>query len=197
MFNQNWGIVGGDAEGNGGADVAKYGVTYSVGHLGDVLVSDGEIEPVFARFGQNNGERIGGKVLELINVEIEGATVGDIGYIGATHGGKLNFGDKESPKDTGVIFADEPFREIDNQNFALVHDFANIERRLGLADDIADDRVSGKGTNFIENWGDRLIDLLVVPLTKFVFPELKDGHIFAIIESFATEIFVGEHARNV
>ncbi len=107
LFGEDGGVVGGDAEGDGGTDVTKNGVADGVSHLRDVLVGDSEIKAVFASFGENDSERIGGKVLELIDVKIEGATVGDIRNIGAGHGGELNFGNKESTKDASVIFTDE------------------------------------------------------------------------------------------
>ena len=106
LFDEGRGVIGGDAEGDGGADVAKDGVAHGVGHLGDVLVSDGEVEAVFASLGENDGEGVGGEVLELINVEVERTAVFYVGDVGAGHGGELDLGDKEGAEDAGVIFAD-------------------------------------------------------------------------------------------
>lgn len=107
LFREDRGIIGGDAEGDSGTDVTENGVADGVSHLGDVLVGNSEIKTVFASFGEDYSEGIGGKVLELVDVKIEGATVGDIRNIGAGHGGELNFGNKESTKDASVIFTDE------------------------------------------------------------------------------------------
>ena len=197
LLGEDGGVVGGDAEGDGGADVAKDSVTDGVGHLGDVLVGNGEIEAVFAGFGEDDGEGVGGEVLELVNIEIEWAAIGDVGDVGAAHGGELDLGDEEGAEDGGVIFADQTFGEIDDEDLPFVHDFADVETGFGLADDVADDGVGGEGTDLVENGGDRFVDLLFVPLAEFVLPELEDGDVLAVIEGFFAEIFVGEHAGDV
>jgi len=56
------------------------------------LVGDGEVEAVFASFGEDNSKGIGGEVLEFVDVEIEGAAVFDARDIGAGHGGELDLG---------------------------------------------------------------------------------------------------------
>ena len=106
LFDEERGVVSGDAEADGGADVAKDGIAHGVGHLGYVLVGDGEVEAVFASLAENDGEGVGGEVLELVDIEVEGATVFDVGDVGAGHGGELDFGDEEGAEDAGVVFAD-------------------------------------------------------------------------------------------
>ena len=58
---------------------------------------------------------------------------------------------------------------------------ADVEGGFWLADNVSDDGVGGEGADFIEDWGDGFVDLLVAPLAKFVFPELEDGDILAVI----------------
>ena len=197
LFGKKRGVVGGDAERDSRADVAEDGVADGVGHLGNILVGDGEIEAVFARLTKNNGEGVGGEVLELVNIEVEGATVLDIRNIGAGHGGELDLSDEEGAEDAGVVFADETFREIHDENLAFVHNLANVEAGVGLADDVADDGVGGEGADFVQDWGDRLVDLFLVPLAEFVFPELEDGDVGAVVEGFFAEIFIGQHTGDV
>ena len=110
LLSEDWSIIGGDTEANSGTDVAKDGITDRFGHLRGILVSYGKVEAVFASFGQNNSKGISCEVLELINIEIERATVGDVRDVGTAHGGKLDFGHKEGTQDTSVVFADETFR---------------------------------------------------------------------------------------
>ena len=197
LLGEDWGVVGGDAERDGRTDVAEDGVADGVGHLGDVLVGDGEIEAVFASFGENDSEGVGGEVLELVDVEVEGAAVGDVGDVGSGHGGELDFRDEEGAKDAGVVFADQTFREINDENLAFVHDFADVKAGFWLANDVPDDRVGGEGTHLVQNWSDGFVDLFFVPLTEFVLPELEDGDVGTIIESFFAEIFVGEEAGDI
>ena len=165
--------------------------------MGDILVSDGEVEAVFASLGENDGEGVGGEVLELVNVEVEWTAVFYVGNVGAGHGGELDLGDKEGAEDAGVVFADEALRQIDNEDFAFVHDLANVEGGFGLADDIANNRVGGEGADLVQNWGNGFGDLFVAPGTELLFPELEDGNVFAIVESFFAEVFIGEHAGDV
>jgi len=110
--------------------------------------------------------------LKLVNIKVEGAAIGDVWDVAARHGGKLDLGNKEGSEDASIIFADKTFAEIYDEDFAFIHNLADIEARFGLADDIADDRVSGEGTDLIEDWGDTFVDLFFVPLSKFVLPEL-------------------------
>ena len=106
LFDEERSVVGGDAEGDGGADVAEDGVADGVGHLGGVLVCNSEVETVFAGFGEDDGEGVGGEVLELVDVEIERSPIFNVRDVGAGHGGELDFGDEEGAEDAGVVFAD-------------------------------------------------------------------------------------------
>ncbi len=72
--------------------------------MSSILVGHGEIEAVFSGFGQNDGKRVGGEILEFINIEIERAAILDIFDVRARHGGELNGCNEEGAKNTGVIF---------------------------------------------------------------------------------------------
>ena len=71
-FLQHFGVEGADPESDNAPNVAEDGRPHFLGHLLDVLVSDGEREFVLSRFGQNVGEGFVGKRLELVNEEVEG-----------------------------------------------------------------------------------------------------------------------------
>lgn len=135
--------------------------------------------------------------MELIDIKIKWAAIGDIGNVGAAHGGELDFGNEECAENSGVVFANETFGEVYDEDFAFIHDFADIKGRFRLADDIANNRVGGEGADFVEDRSDGLVDLFFVPLTKFVFPELQYSDIFAVFESFFAEFFVGEQAGDI
>ncbi len=53
------------------ANVAEDGVGSRVVELLEVLVGDGQVEAVFAGFAEDRGERAGGEVLELVDVEVD------------------------------------------------------------------------------------------------------------------------------
>lgn len=63
-----------DAEGDEGADVSKDGISHGGGDLGDVLMTQGEVEPILSGLSQDGGEGLRGEVLELIHEEIEVAS---------------------------------------------------------------------------------------------------------------------------
>ena len=50
------GIGEADTEGDEGSHIAKDGFPHGGGELGDVLMAQGEIEPVFTRLGEDGGE---------------------------------------------------------------------------------------------------------------------------------------------
>lgn len=91
---QMLGIGKADAEGDEGADIAKHGFPHGGGELGNVLMAQGEVEPVFPRLGQDGGEGLRGEVLELIDEEIKIATL-VLGLAIAGHGGELKLSDEQ------------------------------------------------------------------------------------------------------
>ena len=149
MFGKNWCVICGNAEANSSTDVTKDCVADGFSHLASVLVCNGEVETVFAGLRENDCEGIGCEVLELIYVEIEWAAIFDVCNIRAAHCGELDLGDEEGAKNSGVIFADKSFGEVDDKNFAFVHDFTNIKARLWLTNNITNDWVCREGTNLV------------------------------------------------
>ena len=197
LFNEDRSVIGGNAERNSCANVAEDGVADRFGHLGGVLVGNCEVKAVFACLGKDNGEGVGGEVLELVDIKIEWATIFNVGDVGARHGGELDLGNQEGAEDAGIIFADEALAEIDNEDFAFVHDFSDVKAGLWLTDDISDNWVSREGADFVQDRSDRFGNLFVAPGAELLFPELENGDVFAIVEGFFAEFFVGEHAGDV
>ena len=74
---------------------------------------------------------------------------------------------------------------------------ADVEGGFGLADDIADDWVGGKGADFVEDWCDGLGDEFVVPAGEFNIPELQDHGVTAIAQRLFAEVFISQHAGDV
>jgi hypothetical protein len=135
--------------------------------------------------------------LELVDIEVKRPTILDIGDVATAHRGELNLGHEERTEDAGVVFADETFGQIHDEDFAFVHDLADIERTLWLTDDVTDDGVCGEGADFVEDRRDRFGLEFVSPAGKFDVPELQHDGVGAVAESFFAEFFVGEHAGDV
>ena len=135
--------------------------------------------------------------MEFVDVKVKRATFGDVGDIRAGHGGELNFSNKKRAKNTSIVFSDETFGEVNYKDFTFIHDFTDIKAGAWLANDVSNNRVGREGADFIKYRGDRFVDLFLVPLTKFMLPELKNCNISTEIESFFTEIFIGEDAGDI
>ena len=190
-------IISADTKGYHRADVAKDCITDHFAHLGDVLVGDGEVEAVFACLREDGSEGIGGEVLKLIDVEIKWRPVFDIGNIAAAHGGQLDLGDDEGAEDTGIVFTDQAFAEVYDQDLAFVHHLADVEGTFRLTDDITDDRVGREGTDFVEDWRDGFSLEFVVPAGKLDVPEIEHHGISTVSQDFFAELLVGQHTGDV
>ena len=119
--------------------------------------------------------------MKFVNVEVERTAVFNVGNVGTRHGGELDFGNKERAENGGVVFAYETFAEVDDEDFAFVHDFANIKTGFGLTNDVSNDGVGGESADLVEDRSDGLGNLFFSPSAKFLFPELEDSNVFAII----------------
>lgn len=71
LLRENHGVVAADLEGDDGSDIAPDGICGLLVELGQVLVSDGETQPVFASFREYGREAAGREILELVDVQEE------------------------------------------------------------------------------------------------------------------------------
>ena len=148
-------VFGADFKAHHRADVTKDGVAHtrvvvaagSLCELGDVLVRHDKSETVFAGFGQNCGKSVGGEILELIDIEIEILAL-FLGHILAAHGRHVDLVDENKAEELGVQITDFAFRQIDEEDFLVIHDFTDVEGAFGLADDIADSGVRDERAEF-------------------------------------------------
>jgi hypothetical protein len=135
---QMFGIGEADAEGDEGADIAKDGLPHGGRELGDVLMAQGEVEPVFSRLGQDGGEGLRGEVLELIDEEIKIASL-VLRLTVPGHGRELKLRDEQGAEQVGFVVADLALGQIGDEDAALVHDEGDAHLVAHLADDVADD----------------------------------------------------------
>jgi len=77
-----------DAKSDQSAGIAKDRLPDFGGKLVKVLMREGQAEAIFAGFGQNRREAVGGEVVELVNEEVEVAPL-CLRRVGARHGGEL------------------------------------------------------------------------------------------------------------
>ena len=143
FFFQIFGIIRAYPEYQHASHIAEYRVAHFGGgvrhELADVLMRNDEVEAVFARLGQDACKRICGEVLELVHIHIKIPPV-LLGNAHALHGSELNLGNDHGAEKRGVILADPALGYIDEEYFPLIHYLRNVERRAGLAHDIANKR---------------------------------------------------------
>ena len=180
LLDENRRVVSRHAEAHHGTDVAEHGIADGIAHLRDILVGYGKIETILTSFRQNRREGIGSEVLELVHIEIEWSAVLDVRDVGPRHGGKLDFGDEEGSEDAGIVLSKKTFGQVDDEDFAFVHNLADIESRAWLSDDVTNDRVGREGTDFIENRRDGFCLEFLVPAGKLDVPELQHDSVLAV-----------------
>lgn len=187
------GIGEADTEGDEGANIAKDGFPHGGGELGDVLMAQGEVEPVFPCFGQDGGEALGGEVLELIDEEIKIASL-VLGLPIAGHGCELELGDEQRADQVGLVVADLALGEVGDEDPAFVHDKRYAHLVPHLADDVADDRGEEQLTGLVLDRSYGLTHEARLPALVFVLPEVAEEWIVDLIYHPLPISRVGEQA---
>ncbi len=190
---QVFGISESDTESHEGSHIAKDSFPHGGGELGDVLMTQCEIEPVFPRLGQDGGEALGGEVLELIDEEIKIASL-VLGLAVAGHGGELELRNEKGAEQVGLVVADLAFGEIGDEDAAFVHDKGNAHFAAHLTDDVADDWREEQLANFVLNRGDGLALEAGIPALVFVLPEVAEEGIVDLIDHPSAIGSVGKQA---
>lgn len=188
-----FGIGEADAEGDEGADIAKDGFPHGGGKLGDVLMAQSEIEPVFSRLGQDGCEALGGEVLELIDEEIKIAPL-VLGLTVPGHRSELKLRDEQGAEQVGFVVADLAFGEVGDEDAAFVHDKGDAQLVAHLADDVADDRGEEQLACLVLDRGDGLTHKARLPALVFVLPEVAEEGIVDLVHHPAAVGSVGEQA---
>lgn len=185
------GIGEANAEGDEGADIAKDGLPHGGGELGNVLMAQGEVEPVFPRLSQDGGEALGREVLELIDEEIKIAPL-VLRLAVAGHGGELKLRDEQRAEQVGLVVADLALGEVREEDAALVHDKGDAHLAANLADDVTDNRGEEQLTGLVLDRSDGLAHEARLPALVFVLPEVAEEGIVDLVHHPAAIGRVGE-----
>lgn len=190
---QMFGIGEADAEGDERAYIAKDGLTHGGGELSNVLMAQGEVEPVFSRLGQDGGEALRGEVLELIDEEIKIAPQ-VLGLAVPGHGGELELGDEQGAEQVGFVVADLALGQVGDEDAAFVHDKGDAHLVAHLADDVADDGGEEQLPGFVLDRGDGLALEAGIPAFVFVLPEVAQEGIVDLVHHPSAIGRIGEQA---
>ena len=136
-------VVSRHAKDQESAGVAKYGGADRGIELVDVLVRQTEVRRKFARFGEQRRERVGAERLELVDVGEERHPV--LGCLGAApHRRELQVRDQKRAEQIRRLLPYPAFRQIGDENAAVLHRIAEVELGRVLAEHGAQRRRSGK-----------------------------------------------------
>ena len=180
-----------NAEGNDRPDIAKDCLTQAVWQLIDVLMGDGQVQPVLPRFGENGGKGPRGEVLKLVDVQGEIAA-GFLEGITSCHGGKLEIRNQQRTQEIRRLLAKLAGREVGDDHLPAVHTDSRIKAGVLLAknkphwrpgnelSDLVQDRPQGIGKEGL---------VLVLPEGP------KDG-VGHLTEELSAVIRVGQESRD-
>src|SRR5437762_344829 len=96
-------------------------------------------QSVLACFRQDGRKTVGGKMLELIGVQCEIATLA-FRNVGARFRGLCKGSGQECAQEMRRRFTKLALGEIDDEDLSAVHDVANIDGALDLTEHVADRR---------------------------------------------------------
>ena len=117
--------------------------------------------------------------------------------VGARHGGGLEFHDEDHTQELRVEFASFTFAEVDEEDFAVVHDFFEVEAAFCLADDVAHHFVTEEGAEFTDEPAENFGLVGFTGLRHFFVPEVEYGLVGDVLEFFICESLVVKDLRNI
>lgn len=182
-----------DPEGDERTDIAENGTAHCRRNLLDVLMREREAEAVFARFGEDADEGVGGEVLKFIDEEEEVPALG-LWLIYARHGGELELRGEQAADEAGFVGAEFSFGKIGDEDAAGIHHEWDAHLGAHLAEDVANNRVQQKLADLVLDRSDGLaLEPRIVSL-KFVEPKLLHKWIAHFRHDSAAILRIGEHS---
>ena len=180
-------------------DVAENGVPHprivAVDELADVLIRENETEVIFAGLGEDIGERIRGKVLELVHVREEILALA-LRHVHTRHGRKLKPRDDHRAQEPRIVLADLALREVHDEDLPLVHDLPHVNGRTRLAEDVPYQGIRDELPDFVLDRGHRLGLQTLGIAGEFVRPERLDDRIGEVFHDPRAVRGFGEHAHD-
>ena len=158
-----------DAKSDHGAGVAEHGLPDFGRELVEVLVGEGQAQPILAGFGQNRRKAVGCEVVEFVNEQIEVAAIG-FGRVGAGHGAQLKLRGEQGAEQVGFVGAEFAFRQVRDKDAAGVDHEAEVDFRFHLAENVSDGRVHEELADFVLNRCDSFAHEPWIVASEFVRP---------------------------
>src|SRR3989344_3789271 len=199
LFFQEFRVPRAHSENDHGAHVAEDRIPDLGGlvvyQLPDILVSNDEIQPILARFGENTREGVCGEILELVHIQIEIHPL-FLRNAHPLHGGQLYLGDDHRAQKRGIVLADAAFGYVDQEDLAAVHELEDVDGALGLTHDVPDKRGGQELADLVLNGRDGLVPELVLPLFVLVHPERLDHRVGHVSDYLLPVFFVDQKPRH-
>jgi hypothetical protein len=195
LLGEDLGVAVPEPEGDRRSHVAEDGVLNLAIELSEVLMREHQPHAVLAQFREHGRERERREVVELVEVHEEvGALI--LRTVGAAKGRPADACHEESAQESGAVAANTPLGEIHQEDLALVHDGAQVDR-LFVGEHPTENRVREEGANLVLDRCDGLRAQVVrVPFVLFD-PESSYLGIPHLSEKRAAERLVGKERGKI
>lgn len=171
-------------------------MTQRLWDLTEELVCDDEAKAIFSSLREDLGECLCCKVLELIDIE-EKWNSSIFVCSSSSHGCLIYLGHEHSTQESHDLFLESSFWELDEEDFAIVHDFPEIELVLCRYEDILHHIDREELSDLVENRHDCLIVELLRPTCEFIGPEVSHDIISYMFDHHIAEILVRERSDHI
>ena len=157
-----------------------------------------EVEVILTGFRENVCKGCVSKGLEFIYVEVE---VGHrLHYLNrqvrSTHRREVDTSGEHRPEQVGIGFTNKSFGKVNEENLLLIHHFTNIKTGVWLTNDVTNQRVARKLSDFILNCRQGISCEALCIFGKFISPIRLYSWIFTVVYYSISIRFISQHATH-
>ena len=190
------GVLGAEAEGDEGADVAEDGIADFGRELGEVLVREDEADAVLPELGEHGGEHRRRERVELVEVDEERAAL-LLGPVSPREGMEGDVGDEEGAEEGGGALPHPPLREVHEEHFPLVYDRSEVEAALLGREDPSETGVREERPDLVLERGRDDGSEAGAVAVELVLPEIPDSGVREPGNPTFAPIAIREQTGNV
>ena len=151
--------------------------------------------PVLSGFGEDLRDHLGAEELHFIDNDMKRyARLLRQGC--ARHARGLDAGKRERAHEVRGCLANDTAGEIGDHNAAALHGLLEMQRALGLTDDIADRGREEKGVDLVQDGRDRFLAIAIAPAIELAFEKIPRQGIGDASGDVGTKGSVGEKLRQ-
>jgi hypothetical protein len=192
LLGDRFGIGVAHAERNERSHVAEHRATDRLRQLIDVLVRERETEAILPRLRQNRGECVGGKILELVDEQVEVLALG-FRLRSARHRPELELCHEQRAEQVRLVVAEPSLGQVRDEQPPVVHGEGDVHALAHLPQNVSHDRIQDELADLVLDRGDGLALEVLVVARELVGPERADEHVLDLPHHPRAVALVGEH----